>query len=1106
MKNTINNKLRRLPGMLAGLLLFAAAACTPESLRPDYETDHSARSAMTLEFGVSATEVGIRTRAVADEDDPLAGAFESSEVKSLWIGIFDVETGNLVGKMHTMKIDYENNGKVEPDKGYKPETNMATVDILYYDAHPTVRIFGVANFEGVKARSGMDEFSDLSEKLETVQSMSDFFAISVNAESADAALEESGTPLMMGVYMTDANHKDQKGLFAVAAEGNGKFTTATKTADIKLVDEKYDRIESDKDTKQILKGGSIRLRRLLSQVNVEVKAGDGITLSNMQFRKFNMPQEVYLQERETYTGETKFFNTWSLKSPNKADALLVMGAADFGNVAEIPAYAYKSDKNDRDEGFTGVNDEMAVRFYQYENKHWGQSGVTPANREATRAMTDINKNPVFVALCGPDSETQNVVATIYNNYASYFEIKLDVVDANKDMRGTVTYRIHEGFCNDEHGFERLQENAARDFSCVRNTKYKYTITIKGLESFDVTAETGHSHGTGIVGGELLSIAKGGDHQIDAEDPTSFNGKVVDFVCYYENDGEPVIYGSNPDSRLLELPALSAVKGNWKTPEELEDLGLNFGFTVGGEDLRELSIDDTVLDGEITTIYANEGKEGHFKPKSHLHALYLLVDASDPDDPWCTNYQYYRYYYLPEDTRLFITDDADFQLQFQNKWDSALSADNGAVNGYIEDIALSLNETPTWQTEGQTEPAKPYYKVYFDDNKKTPIWEGETWPANPLSIINEEIKASLTENKLYYVSVVISDLTEQYQDYDSPEIPFMIYPTKFTWDYKEWSWLDTDTKAQPGEKAISGAAKSGTLFFGNNIHNSDADKFAGIKHCKNMDIGLSSDGITHYLQTGGSDREQNAIEINALYDAILTVYPSATGNSWNYTRYLKVTNTIGSSQISDEKTFAAIPAGNPVGPSIPYHFYVKKGTVNIFSGGSLNLYKIELTYIGRSDAPGDRIWDFSDSQWGELFYTFNDGTDYYPVSRMVDGLHIETNDDASKALRFNKTSHYIDLRGNGDINKMSRIFWFDAYKPGKVKVYAGSGSNGSERTMFVYDGEKEQEAIKTNSTGRPATTNGVEIENVDETHPKRVYIYARGGGMFVYRIEFTEKKQ
>lgn len=1101
MKNTINNKLRRLPGMLAGLLLFAAAACTPESLRPDYETDHSARSAMTLEFGVSATEVGIRTRAVADEDDPLAGAFESSEVKSLWIGIFDVETGNLVGKMHTMKIDYENNGKVEPDKGYKPETNMATVDILYYDAHPTVRIFGVANFEGVKARSGMDEFSDLSEKLETVQSMSDFFAISVNAESADAALEESGTPLMMGVYMTDANHKDQKGLFAVAAEGNGKFTTATETADIKLVDEKYDRIESDKDTKQILKGGSIRLRRLLSQVNVEVKAGDGITLSNMQFRKFNMPQEVYLQERETYTGETKIFNTWRLKSPNKADSLLVNGAADYGNVAEIPAYAYKSDKNDSDEGFTGVNDEMAVRFYQYENKHWGQGDVTPANREATRgAMTDINKNPVFVALCGPDSETGNV-ATIYNNYASYFEIKLDVVDANKDMRGTVTYRIHEGFCNDEYGF--LREKEAYDFSCVRNTKYKYTITIKGLESFDVTAETGHSHGTGIVGGELLSIAKGGDHQIDAEDPTSFNGKVVDFVCYYENDGEPVIYGSNPDSRLLELPALSAVKGNWKTPEELEDLGLNFGFKVGGEDLRELSIDDTVLDGEITTIYANEGKEGHFKPKSHLHALYLLVDASDPDDPWCTNYQYYRYYYLPEDTRLFITDNADFQLQFQNKWDSALSADNGAVNGYIEDIALSLNETPTWQTEGQTEPAKPYYKVYFDDNKKTPIWEGETWPANPLSIINEEIKASLTENTLYYVSVVISDLTEQYQDYDSPEIPFMIYPTKFTWDYNDW------------DGNVGNDISAGYYFF-KNPHVSESDQFAGIKHLRSMTI--NSNGATYVQTGGGADKEYAVIEINCPYEnAILTVYPSNTGNEWSYDhknngqpdpqyRYLKVASQGDDGNIT-ENSHAAAPSGNPPRSSFSYDFHVKKGKITLTTHGSLNIYKIQLTYYN-PDESHTSLWEFNTDKWkGSLEYlklltsqdeaTSNKGAKNF--SLYVDGLRLESKDGSVSV-----DGSSIKLGGSGSVSG-NRLFSFTAYKPGTLKITA-TGSSGRSMNVEVPNNNYSTN-FETQSNKQTFTYDGIEpIKDPDTMvyKPTKVYIYASGGGITVHSIEFIEK--
>lgn len=1030
MKMMIKDSLRRLPGLLAGVLLLAGtAACTIEPLvSPDITGPGSGdRVALRLELGVSSSELGIRTR-TATAGEELSDVFSSDAVTSLWVGVFDVETGNLVGK---------NNFRFD-DKGGK---GTATVDILYYDAHPVLRIFGVANYEDITGHDGkpdvISEPADLSVMLEKVEKMSDLFEISVDAESANQAALSTGAPLMMGVYK---NKQDVNDLYTIKASSEGEVVTyATaygNNTDLTLndasVEHMYDRLDYAK------LDGSIRLRRLLSQVNVTVEGGTGITVSNLSYRKFNMPTEVYLQERKM-TGMNGSFNEWILVTPNRADALVTTN--DYGDIEATPFY--ESDKNS-----TEVVNGKSFQFHQYENKHWGISDYKNT-RETTRQ--DSPDNPVFVALCDKEG-------MIYNNYASYFELKMDVEDENKNQRGTVTYRIHEGYCNDENGIASSQNGS--DFSCFRNTIYYYTIKVNGLNSIDVTVDT-HNHNSGVVGGTLLSE---GDDEVLNDEPVLFSGRLVDYVCYYENDGSPVIYGNNEASKLLSIPALASAE--WMDPSaEIE-----FGFELGDTDVRDLFEDDGELNidaKKVTAIDATLGQDGHFSPKRHVHVLYLLVDESTEGDP-CENYKYYRYYYFPKDSRETITSDPNFKLAFANTWDNASSEDNGAVADKIKTIDFSMKDA---QIRAD---AAPEYKVYVDGNL---VYTGNELETIDLwSLCNDELKQTFTAQSKHKVNVVISDTSETYQDFDSDDIQFMVYPTKIEWNYNDWK----------GE-IKKGAVVKGTYFFGQNTHFSDTDKYAGIRQIKDMDISQSNSCI--FLQTGGGEKVEEALEITALYDAVLTVYPSSTRNDWQYkSRYLEVKDSEGSKIVQ-----ASFPSGPSAAPSYAYHFYVKKGSVTIVSGGSLNIYKMELAYL--PVARVDWIWDFSTDPWNVMFDEQPDKSDVLDYSIEVDGLHFITKDSP---IRFDLTSKYVDTRGMGSVEKGNRLFWFDAYKSGTVKVYAGATSS---RQMAVQWGNEKRTLPETNSAARPSVPAEIHIKVEDQ--PTRVYVFSNSGGMYVYRIDYIE---
>lgn len=1034
MKKTIKTVLRYLPGFLAGALLLAGTGCSVEPMDPGLASGSQDRSRMTLGLGVSATEAGIRTRAGVDDAD-LQAAFESSEVQTLWVGVFDVETGNLIGRTNT-----------------NPVGGKTTVDILYYDAHPSFRIFGVANYENVMATMDAVKapLKDLLENLTTVEA---FYSIAVDTESADNAQKESGLPLLAGVYTSNGS-----GFYTVSAssiDNSVKYapaeygTEATVTLNDGSVEHMYDRMDYA-DLKE-----AIRLRRLLSQVNVKVVAGDGITLSNMSYCVVNLPKETYLQERAAVTSPS---SAWEVESPNRADAI-EDGYSSF-------------------DGGSVSDSDMSFSFFQYENKHWGwnlNDASSYNQREIIRK--DTADAPVFTALCG-DGENSDQA---YNNGASYFEIKVDVANEAKKQTATgVVYRIHEGYCNNPDGTR--SDGKVSDFMCVRNTEYTYTITIKGLDMVDVSVEQdGQSN---VVGGEMWQLL--GALELDENQTTdsfSTGFEVQEYVYYYANGGDdPIVYGSNKESVLFRLPDFEDldVEAAW------QEASAESYFTFAGAVISEGM---NVSNGATVAFVDKESyPDNAYNPSNYRYDLYILT-AGGSRPGGSASYKYVRVTHEPEDKRDPVGE-LDYLLAFANDWDTKASDKNGAVAGHISAV-----EIPSVAWEDVQDGVVPEEDVLYD------LWMGD------VRLLKNASLEELTEANLYEllpstgsfaalteptVKLVAKDTKDRYSDAVA-EKTFLVYPTTITWDGF------TETNPTDGN------------FYGQYSKYQDSDTGGFFKLETNVSSWRSG-----YVQTGGTDK--HCFDINPLYDGVVSIKASATGNftiikdsevtkstgekdpnaneAWNnyLGRYLLVAD--GSSK---QMSFASFSNQDPVKT---FMFHVKKGEqpIEIWTSRSLNIYSVSYAYDNQPHKNHDHVWNFSASDWVSMGLAINGTTN--PAILEYDGLRFEAK---GAAFSFAKCSD--SYKGSYPYyfqnSNQNQVFSFIVDKPGKVSVVASStGSSKQSRKTVVQVGEDPSNFYELDS-GEIVKNEQQPIEQpITVDSPTRVYIYTTGG-QNIYSIEYKE---
>ena len=468
----------------------------------------------TVTLSLSTRDVTGSTRTVSTE----AGA--AIAVNNLWVGIFDVATGECFG------VKRDDNFGMTMQSGVLAK-DMLTVDFVSRSENlPLAYIVAVANYDGVRTWEG-ELLTDLLPDSDHRAEMTWERIINLGIDTASAyagakgEAERSDAPFLAGFFqdavsLTQNPKIDQ---FAYTAPGPAAIypASAANGMDIALGDASNDKI--------YVAAGTICLRRLVSHNTVHIRMSNGFEVSELKYKRFNMPRAVFMLQRRTDVNRYDSFAEWQRHSPNYADRLLTEGHYDSS--AEGFPYAHDKEwipieiyswEHATDVGFT---------FDHFENKHWGAAGLkTQADREAR------NAEGRFAALCSGSSDA-------YNDFASYFVLSMHIVNRTTGESADVEYTLHEGCCNDDDGRRTdSQEIRCRDFTSLRNVHYTYNVNISGLDDIrsNATAQEGAGHAPGQSGTVWkMNYATG-----ESKGRVPVGGGDFDF------GGRGITFSSNPD--------------------------------------------------------------------------------------------------------------------------------------------------------------------------------------------------------------------------------------------------------------------------------------------------------------------------------------------------------------------------------------------------------------------------------------------------------------------------------------------------------------------------------------------------------------------------------
>lgn len=472
----------------------------------------------TISVNLSSNSATTATRAWTD-----FSAESQMKIDNYWVGIYDSETGELLGSdFDTPRKSDNSRYTLWQDSETSPFT--VDVDINYYEHHPEAIIVGVINYgldeKQVQAKNiEKGEIRPLIDLLNEATSFSEFCKISVDVKSVEAMMNISsngGTvPLMMGFY---------------SPQRTAQHTTVSNSGQVSQDAVKISL--RDATTQELsLTPGAIRLQRLVSQVNMYVMGTstppiykptpkpepgedypsefppisdffenneDVLQIESLEYKVVNNPTEVFLAEHTTdynafqRTDQTEYLNN----TANSADFL------ETGGYVDVPNYQ-NGYYDGSDEGFRKVEGQtirvgsesdyhymyvFPITYQHYENKHYGDhelymnGGLDPhSQREAKWENGTETTAPVFKSLC-PSEEYD------WNNNASYIILKAKVHYRSVDdegeagiFTGDVYYTIHEGYTRPKN--QSSQSPMIEDYQSVRNTSYYYSVMLTGIDQF-----------------------------------------------------------------------------------------------------------------------------------------------------------------------------------------------------------------------------------------------------------------------------------------------------------------------------------------------------------------------------------------------------------------------------------------------------------------------------------------------------------------------------------------------------------------------------------------------------------------------------------------------
>ena len=492
-------------------LLFSPAmfSCADDLMsQEDYDKnkpaeEHEEDGATYLDVFIE--DFGVKTRAISFEEHA------SVRIHSLWLGIFDIYTGECVekvvseqgfkfltsGEMQARKLRVNFKG---PKDSYSGNGKFFMVALANYNGQTLddgTTPDAVLGRDGREAAKGIDKLYTLADLLEKVETWEDFNHIGVETKSAYEGDHQMDSPVMAGfmnsISAYQANIPSSTHIkidqFASTSENNmvkllpEKLLTQTSTTLMDALKIKWNAEEGryvDNETGATKLDHAIFFRRLVANINVIIKRGidsddsdvrassdEHLEILSAGYRRFNIPNDVYIIERsllqtanENGTGQ---FPTSGNLSPNFADIDPSLGYSNDDDTDHSIAQSIYSEKEPywfygnmvdavrKDEFNNSIPySYWNINYQHFANKHWAR--YTLNGYPERESFKTIDGKKYFTALCSTTENGSGIDLTDINNNASYIIMKLHLLNKMLNRCAEVEYTIHEGYTSDSQGY------------------------------------------------------------------------------------------------------------------------------------------------------------------------------------------------------------------------------------------------------------------------------------------------------------------------------------------------------------------------------------------------------------------------------------------------------------------------------------------------------------------------------------------------------------------------------------------------------------------------------------------------------------------------------
>lgn len=440
---------------MTAIMVLAMAAqlqsCKDEIELPEGEGYVEAGLPANVTIALDIPDMKVQSRALTDA--------ESQRVNNLWIGIYDAEpsgNGKLKAQHYVTRDDEEGEHQLRTLTINDINTTSGRCYIVAVaNAGNNMGMSSDATLGGDKGeRVSLLSMLQKADNLEKYKKIAAVLASTADTDYTAPNLVMAGTYLKNygtgGIEHPDDQDWTKLPVVTIPA-GEVKITS-----------------------------GKIHLRRLVSLVSFDIKSGDGINVRPRRWRVVNNPRMSYLQEQDGNAGDH------------------ITGHLDPGDNSN-----YGDSYPETEIELITENNVSFYRFsfYTFENKRTARAGSCNSydDREKeykTEDVTDPTDNKahhdntgVYQALCATADTPDLKTGTNVDNFATIVEITCDVdyqtqVGGTTVQRtGTAVYTVHLGYMG----------NDPSDFNVRRNYKYRYTMTVLGLNQIVLEAQGEETH-------------------------------------------------------------------------------------------------------------------------------------------------------------------------------------------------------------------------------------------------------------------------------------------------------------------------------------------------------------------------------------------------------------------------------------------------------------------------------------------------------------------------------------------------------------------------------------------------------------------------------------